>query len=138
MESGELRQRAACTTRAISCCISANIEVLQILINTTIYYAVFNHHQATQLEKDLNRAEQMSERYRTQLADFEARNKRLSEENKQMEQSVKQILQALKDSTSKPGGTAGLGDAQLLPTLERLCLVSRAWNKVSGNRATTG
>ena len=75
------------------------------------------------MEKELNRAEQMSERFRTQVADLEARNKQLNQDNEKMEESMKQILQALKDSTSKSGGAA-VSDEKLQPTLERLCLVS--------------
>ena len=75
------------------------------------------------MEKELNRAEQMSERFRTQVADLEARNKQLMKDAETMEQSMKQILEALKESTSKPGG-ATVSDEQLQPTLERLCLVS--------------
>ena len=77
------------------------------------------------MEKELNRAEQMSERFRTQVADLEARNKQLNQDNEKMEESMKQIVQALKDSTSKPGG-AVVSDEKLQPTLERLCLVSVA------------
>ncbi|XP_072045515.1 centrosomal protein of 290 kDa-like [Amphiura filiformis] len=81
--------------------------------------------KASQMEKELNRAEQISERFRTQVADLDARNKQLVKENEQMEQSMKQILQALKESTSKPGGDS-IGDSNLQPTLERLCLILEA------------
>uniref|UniRef100_A0A8C8RJI2 Centrosomal protein 290 n=1 Tax=Pelusios castaneus TaxID=367368 RepID=A0A8C8RJI2_9SAUR len=64
------------------------------------------------LEKDL-------ERNRTAIAKFQSKLKELSEENKQLEQGMKEILQAVKEMQKDPSVKGG-ETALIIPSLERL------------------
>uniref|UniRef100_A0A452IGU4 Centrosomal protein of 290kDa coiled-coil region domain-containing protein n=1 Tax=Gopherus agassizii TaxID=38772 RepID=A0A452IGU4_9SAUR len=64
------------------------------------------------LEKDL-------ERNRTAIAKFQSKLRELSEENKQLEQGMKEILQAVKEMQKDPSVKGG-ETALVIPSLERL------------------
>ncbi|XP_063303199.1 centrosomal protein of 290 kDa isoform X2 [Pelobates fuscus] len=71
------------------------------------------------LTKQLNENERELERSKTIVAELKSKLKELSEENRQMQQGMAEILQALKDSqkdSSVKGGEATL----IIPSLERL------------------
>ena len=93
--------------------------------------------QANQLEQELVKADKATERNRNQVAELEARNQRLQEENKQLEQSMKEILAALKEQAAQTGagGSGGGGGDLQIPNLERLVAV-RAGFSVGNTGAT--
>ncbi|XP_053317885.1 centrosomal protein of 290 kDa [Spea bombifrons] len=71
------------------------------------------------LAKQLNDKENELERSKTVVADFKSKLKEVSEENNQLQQGMREILQAIKDSQNNPtirGGEATL----MIPSLERL------------------
>ncbi|NWU51426.1 CE290 protein, partial [Dromas ardeola] len=74
-----------------------------------------NEHLANELsvrERDL-------EKNRTVIAKFQSKLKELSEENKQLEQGMKEILQAIKDMQKDPSVKGG-ETALIIPSLDRL------------------
>ncbi|NXP04219.1 CE290 protein, partial [Thinocorus orbignyianus] len=74
-----------------------------------------NEHLANELsvkERDL-------EKNRTVIAKFQSKLKELSEENKQLEQGMKEILQAIKDMQNDPSAKVG-ETALIIPSLDRL------------------
>ncbi|XP_015262907.1 PREDICTED: centrosomal protein of 290 kDa [Gekko japonicus] len=71
------------------------------------------------LAKELNEREKDLEQNRTIIAKFQSKLKELADENKQLEQGMKEILQAIKDmqkDTSVKDGETAL----MIPSLERL------------------
>ena len=78
----------------------------------------FHSDQANQLERELVKADQTTERNRNRVAEIEARNRQLMDENAQLELSIKGILAALKEQNEQGGST----DLQI-PNLERLVVV---------------
>ncbi|XP_053112332.1 centrosomal protein of 290 kDa isoform X6 [Hemicordylus capensis] len=70
------------------------------------------------LTKELYERDRDLEQNRTVLAKFQSKLKELVEENKQLEQGMKEILQAIKDMQNEPmkGGETAL----MIPSLERL------------------
>uniref|UniRef100_A0A8D0L6S1 Centrosomal protein 290 n=1 Tax=Sphenodon punctatus TaxID=8508 RepID=A0A8D0L6S1_SPHPU len=71
------------------------------------------------LAKELNERERDLERNRTVIAKFQSKLKELSEENKQLEQGMKEILQAVKEMHKDPSMKGG-ETALMIPSLERL------------------
>ncbi|XP_071791224.1 centrosomal protein of 290 kDa-like [Asterias amurensis] len=74
--------------------------------------------KANQLERELVKADQTTERNRNRVAEIEARNRQLMDENAQLELSIKGILAALKEQNEQGGST----DLQI-PNLERLVVL---------------
>lgn len=71
------------------------------------------------LSKELNNKERELERSKTVVVELKSKFKELSEENKQLQKAMGEILQAIKDSQKDPnikGGEATL----IIPSLERL------------------
>ncbi|XP_073183696.1 centrosomal protein of 290 kDa isoform X6 [Lepidochelys kempii] len=71
------------------------------------------------LAKELNEREKDLEWNRTAIAKFQSKLKELSEENKQLEQGMKEILQAVKEMQKDPSVKGG-ETALMIPSLERL------------------
>ncbi|XP_069620487.1 centrosomal protein of 290 kDa isoform X1 [Ranitomeya imitator] len=71
------------------------------------------------LSRQLNDKERDLERSRTVLAEFKSKLKGLSEENKQLQQGMGEILQAIKDS-QKDSNLKGSEATLIIPSLERL------------------
>ncbi|XP_009868117.1 PREDICTED: centrosomal protein of 290 kDa-like, partial [Apaloderma vittatum] len=67
------------------------------------------------LANELRERERDLEKNKTVIAEFQSKLKELSVENKQLQQGMKEILQALKDSSDKGGETA-----LIIPSLDRL------------------
>ncbi|XP_070533170.1 centrosomal protein of 290 kDa-like [Ptychodera flava] len=73
--------------------------------------------KATQMEKELDMQDKIADKLRTQVKEYEAKNKDLNDENKQLEKGMREILDAIKDNQGQPGGADGYIQ---IPTLERL------------------
>nr|XP_060633338.1 centrosomal protein of 290 kDa isoform X6 [Anolis sagrei ordinatus] len=71
------------------------------------------------LTKELSERERDMEQNRTVIAKFQSKLKELVQENKHLEQGMKEILQAIKDMQKEPG-TKGGETALMIPSLERL------------------
>ncbi|XP_055567760.1 centrosomal protein of 290 kDa isoform X1 [Falco cherrug] len=71
------------------------------------------------LENELSVRERDLENNRTVIAKFQSKLKELSEENKQLEQGMKEILQAVKEMQKDPNVKAG-ETALIIPSLDRL------------------
>ncbi|XP_010010899.1 PREDICTED: centrosomal protein of 290 kDa-like, partial [Nestor notabilis] len=71
------------------------------------------------LANELSMRERDLEKNRTVIAKFQSKLKELSEENKQLEQGMKEILQAVKEMQTDPSVEGG-GTALIIPTLDRL------------------
>ncbi|XP_077999910.1 centrosomal protein of 290 kDa-like [Glandiceps talaboti] len=75
--------------------------------------------KATEMEKELDQQEKIADRLRTQVKEFETKNNDLKDENQQLEKGMREILDAIKENQSRPGGGGGESYIQI-PTLERL------------------
>ncbi|KAK6482780.1 centrosomal protein of 290 kDa isoform X3 [Huso huso] len=73
-------------------------------------------HMNEHLLKELHDKEKELELKRTELAQLKSKSKNTMEENKQLEQGMKEILQAIKDTQKDSKGETGLS----IPILERL------------------
>ncbi|MGH0155476.1 UNVERIFIED_CONTAM: hypothetical protein FKN15_031020 [Acipenser sinensis] len=73
-------------------------------------------HRNEHLLKELHDKEKELELKRTELAQLKSKSKNTMEENKQLEQGMKEILQAIKDTQKDSKGETGLS----IPILERL------------------
>ncbi|NXC37868.1 CE290 protein, partial [Penelope pileata] len=71
------------------------------------------------LANELSVRERDLEKNRTIIAKFQSKLKELSEENKQLEQGMKEILQAVKEMQKDPNVTGG-ETALIIPSLDRL------------------
>ncbi|XP_068792778.1 centrosomal protein of 290 kDa isoform X1 [Struthio camelus] len=71
------------------------------------------------LTNELSERERDLEKNRTIIVKFQSKLKELSEENKQLEQGMKEILQAIKDIQKDPS-TKGGETALVIPSLDRL------------------
>uniref|UniRef100_G1KLB8 Centrosomal protein 290 n=1 Tax=Anolis carolinensis TaxID=28377 RepID=G1KLB8_ANOCA len=71
------------------------------------------------LTKELNERERDMEQNRSVITKFQSKLKELVQENKHLEQGMKEILQAIKDMQKEPG-TKGGEMALMIPSLERL------------------
>ncbi|XP_071655842.1 centrosomal protein of 290 kDa isoform X2 [Patagioenas fasciata] len=71
------------------------------------------------LANELSRRERELEENRTVIAKFQSKLKELSEENKQLEQGMKEILQAVKEMQKDPSVNGG-ETALTIPSLDRL------------------
>ncbi|KAH0616729.1 hypothetical protein JD844_028086 [Phrynosoma platyrhinos] len=71
------------------------------------------------LAKELSERERDLEQNRNVIAKFQSKLKELVEENKHLEQGMKEILQAIKDMQKEPGVKGG-EMALMIPSLERL------------------
>ncbi|KAM6092127.1 centrosomal protein of 290 kDa [Theristicus caerulescens] len=71
------------------------------------------------LANELNVRERDLEKNRTVIAQFQSKLKELSEENKQLEQGMKEILQAVKEMQKDPSVKGG-ETALIIPSLDRL------------------
>ncbi|XP_074914310.1 centrosomal protein of 290 kDa isoform X6 [Buteo buteo] len=71
------------------------------------------------LANELSVRERDLEKNRTVIVKFQSKLKELSEENKQLEQGMKEILQAVKEMQKEPG-VKGEETALIIPSLERL------------------
>ncbi|XP_069485433.1 centrosomal protein of 290 kDa isoform X2 [Ambystoma mexicanum] len=69
--------------------------------------------------KELNEKERELERNRISIAEFKSKVKELSEENRQHEQGMREILQAIKE-TQKDSAIKGAETSLVIPSLERL------------------
>ncbi|XP_033101363.1 centrosomal protein of 290 kDa-like isoform X2 [Anneissia japonica] len=79
--------------------------------------------KAVQMEKELEKADKLSDKYRTKAAELEEKNKDLTEENDKLGRAMKEILESLKESSTKPGGR----DAYMhVPTLEKVLAMMEA------------
>ncbi|XP_078534998.1 centrosomal protein of 290 kDa isoform X2 [Lissotriton helveticus] len=71
------------------------------------------------VSKELNEKEKELERNRTVIAEFKSKVKELSEENRQLENGMKEILQAIKVAQTEPA-VKGAETSLIIPSLERL------------------
>ncbi|NWS75767.1 CE290 protein, partial [Crotophaga sulcirostris] len=71
------------------------------------------------LENELNVRDRDLEKNRIVIAKFQSKLKELSEENKQLEQGMKEILQAVKEMQKDPSAKGG-ETALIIPSLDRL------------------
>ncbi|XP_042323117.1 centrosomal protein of 290 kDa isoform X5 [Sceloporus undulatus] len=71
------------------------------------------------LAKELNERERDLEQNRNVIAKFQSKLKELVQENKHLEQGMKEILQAIKDMQKEPGVKGG-ETSLIIPSLERL------------------
>ncbi|XP_030069982.1 centrosomal protein of 290 kDa [Microcaecilia unicolor] len=83
------------------------------------------------LSKELNGKEKEVEQNRTRIAEFKSKLNDLSEENKQLEQGMKEILQAIKEA-QKDSDIKGGETTLVIPSLERLvsAIESKAGNGI--------
>ncbi|XP_052399727.1 centrosomal protein of 290 kDa isoform X2 [Carassius gibelio] len=73
-------------------------------------------HKNERLQKELSNKEKELELKRTESAQFKARLNEMLNENKQLEQGMKEILQAIQDAQKKTSTSTGVS----IPSLERL------------------
>ncbi|XP_071943126.1 centrosomal protein of 290 kDa-like [Antedon mediterranea] len=79
--------------------------------------------KAVQMEKELEKADKLSDKFRAKAAELEEKNKDLTEENDKLGRAMKEILESLKESSTKPGGR----DAYMhVPTLEKILAMMEA------------
>uniref|UniRef100_A0A8C4U9G5 Centrosomal protein 290 n=1 Tax=Falco tinnunculus TaxID=100819 RepID=A0A8C4U9G5_FALTI len=95
------------TVLSKTCCLYLQIKLCYI-------YSINEY-----LENELSVRERDLENNRTVIAKFQSKLKELSEENKQLEQGMKEILQAVKEMQKDPNVKAG-ETALIIPSLDRL------------------
>uniref|UniRef100_A0A8D2LRV4 Centrosomal protein 290 n=1 Tax=Varanus komodoensis TaxID=61221 RepID=A0A8D2LRV4_VARKO len=101
----------------------AENQVLLKEASGTFHLIFFNkiklHGENDYLAKELNERERDLEENRIVIATFQSKLKELLQENKHLEQGMKEILQAIKDIQKDPAVTGG-ETALMIPSLERL------------------
>uniref|UniRef100_A0A803TDJ2 Centrosomal protein 290 n=1 Tax=Anolis carolinensis TaxID=28377 RepID=A0A803TDJ2_ANOCA len=89
----------------------------RLFVNNLDVFVLF--WQNDYLTKELNERERDMEQNRSVITKFQSKLKELVQENKHLEQGMKEILQAIKDMQKEPG-TKGGEMALMIPSLERL------------------
>ncbi|XP_071892927.1 centrosomal protein of 290 kDa isoform X4 [Anas platyrhynchos] len=98
---------------------SGQVDPVEYLIQQLRRELAFLRSQNEYLAKELSERERDLEKNRTVIVTFQSKLKELSEENKQLEQGMKEILQAVKEMQNDPSVKGG-ETALTIPSLDRL------------------
>uniref|UniRef100_A0A8B9C0D7 Centrosomal protein 290 n=1 Tax=Anser brachyrhynchus TaxID=132585 RepID=A0A8B9C0D7_9AVES len=98
--------------------VATNGKVFSIFLSVN-FHLTFLNHRNEYLAKELSERERDLEKNRTVIVTFQSKLKALSEENKQLEQGMKEILQAVKEMQNDPSVKGG-ETALTIPSLDRL------------------
>ncbi|XP_047916991.2 centrosomal protein of 290 kDa isoform X2 [Anser cygnoides] len=98
---------------------SGQVDPVDYLIQQLRRELAFLRSQNEYLAKELSERERDLEKNRTVIVTFQSKLKALSEENKQLEQGMKEILQAVKEMQNDPSVKGG-ETALTIPSLDRL------------------